>query len=76
MSTRVLTQSDVRAVLDILPATTDEGGDAEVQRLVDERTAARAARDFGRADEIRDRLAELGIVVEDTPHGAVWHRKG
>ena len=50
-------------------------GDEDIQRLVDERTAAREARDFARADEIRDRLNELEIVVEDTPHGAVWHRK-
>jgi cysteinyl-tRNA synthetase len=65
---------DVRAVLDILPAVAAEGADDDVQRLVDERTAARNARDFARADEIRDRLAAMGIVVEDTPHGAVWRR--
>jgi len=64
------------SVLDIFPAA-DAGAadDDEIQRLVDERTAAREDRDFARADEIRDRLAAMGIVVEDTPHGAVWHRK-
>jgi len=64
------------SVLDIFP--TKESAletDDEISGLVEERTAARAARDFARADEIRDRLTELGIVVEDTPHGAVWHRK-
>ena len=64
------------SVLDIFP--TKENAvetDNEISRLVDERTAARTARDFARADELRDRLTELGIVVEDTPHGAVWHRK-
>ena len=35
-------------------------------------TAARAAKDFARADEIRDRLAEIGVVVEDSPQGARW----
>ena len=67
---------EVDSVLGIFP--TAEGaadGDEDIQRLVDERTAAREARDFARADEIRDRLNELEIVVEDTPHGAVWHRK-
>ncbi|MEJ2582256.1 MAG: cysteine--tRNA ligase [Acidobacteriota bacterium] len=67
---------DVDSVLGIFPDTADEtDDDDEIQRLVDERTAAREARDFGRADELRDRLTEMGIVVEDTPHGAVWHRK-
>jgi cysteinyl-tRNA synthetase len=64
------------SVLDILPVPKSAAADdAEIQRLVEERTAARVARDFARADEIRDQLIEMGIVVEDTPHGAVWHRK-
>jgi cysteinyl-tRNA synthetase len=63
-------------VLDIVPrAEAGATDDEEIQRLVDERSAARDARDFARADEIRDQLAEMGIVVEDTPHGAVWHQK-
>ena len=49
--------------------------DEEVQQLVDERNAARTARDFARADAIRDQLAEMGVVIEDTPHGTVWHRR-
>jgi len=64
------------SVLDIFP--TKENAvetDDEISGLVEERTAARAARDFARADELRNRLTELGIVVEDTPHGVVWHRK-
>jgi cysteinyl-tRNA synthetase len=71
---RALDEAD--SVLDIFPAAdTGAADDDEIQRLVDERTAAREAREFARADEIRDRLTEMGIVVEDTPHGAVWHRK-
>jgi cysteinyl-tRNA synthetase len=63
--------------LDVAPR--DESGprdeDAEIRRLVEERTAARTARDFARADAIRQRLGELGVVVEDTPHGPVWRRR-
>jgi cysteinyl-tRNA synthetase len=64
------------SVLGIFPASkTGAADDDDIQRLVDERTAARDARDFARADELRDQLTEMGIVIEDTPHGAVWHRK-
>ncbi len=47
-----------------------EDGLARGEALLAEREAARAAKDFGRADEIRDELAELGWVVRDTPEGA------
>jgi cysteinyl-tRNA synthetase len=42
---------------------------AEVRALVDQRAAARAARDFARADELRDRIAALGWELVDTPEG-------
>ncbi len=63
------------SVLAILPAADEGGDDADIQRLVEERSGARAARDFARSDEIRDQLASKGISIEDTPHGTVWHRK-
>ncbi|WP_140908541.1 cysteine--tRNA ligase [Cognatiluteimonas lumbrici] len=49
--------------------------DARIQALVDERTAAKQARDFARADAIRAQLAGDGIVLEDTPQGVRWTRK-
>jgi cysteinyl-tRNA synthetase len=48
--------------------------DERIDALVREREAARAARDFGRADEIRDQLQAEGIVLEDGPDGTRWHR--
>jgi cysteinyl-tRNA synthetase len=55
--------------------STGEGlEDDEVDALVAERERARADRDWGRADEIRDQLQESGIVLEDTPSGSRWKR--
>ena len=53
-------------------AQPDEGAEAddEAEKLLGERQAARAAKDFERADEIRDRLAELGWEVRDSAEGA------
>ncbi|PJK00258.1 cysteine--tRNA ligase [Lysobacteraceae bacterium NML03-0222] len=53
----------------------DQGDDARIQALVDERIAAKKARDFARADAIRDQLASEGIVLEDTPQGVRWQRR-
>jgi cysteinyl-tRNA synthetase len=51
-------------------AEAEEGGDAEADALLEERQRARAEKDFERADEIRDRLAELGWEVRDSADGA------
>lgn len=48
--------------------------DARIQALVDERNAAKKARDFARADAIRKQLADEGILLEDTPQGVRWKR--
>ena len=50
------------------------GDDARIQALIDERAAAKKARDFARADAIRDQLAGEGILLEDTPQGVRWRR--
>jgi cysteinyl-tRNA synthetase len=44
--------------------------------LLEERTAARAARDWSRADELRDRLASTGVELIDGPDGTTWRRTG
>jgi len=51
-------------------AETEQGAGAEAEALLAERQEARAARDFARADEIRDRLAALGWEVRDAADGA------
>jgi cysteinyl-tRNA synthetase len=48
----------------------EEQAPEELQRLAAEREDARAARDFERADRIRDELAESGWEIRDTPEGA------
>jgi cysteinyl-tRNA synthetase len=53
----------------------EQMSDDEVNRLIDERNAAKRARDFARADAIRAQLTEAGIIVEDTKDGIRWKRK-
>ncbi len=53
----------------------DGPADEEISAWVEERQAARTAKDFARADELRDRLDAAGIVLEDTPQGTRWKRK-
>ena len=48
--------------------------DARIQALIDERAAAKKARDFARSDAIRDQLGAEGILLEDTPQGVRWKR--
>jgi cysteinyl-tRNA synthetase len=58
------------------PAVTEGGiGDAEVESLIGARTAAKKARDFAKADQIRAELLEKGIILEDTKDGIRWKRK-
>ena len=48
----------------------------EIERLVAERVAARASQDWRRADEIRDQLSELNVVIEDSVGGSTWRIEG
>ena len=56
-------------VLGLLEDKEDDAVDAELQALIDERQAARKAKNWARADEIRDLLKARGITLKDTPQG-------
>ncbi|MBO3090882.1 cysteine--tRNA ligase [Schleiferilactobacillus harbinensis] len=66
---------DLAGIFGIQFAETGELLDADVENLIEERIAARKAKNFARSDEIRDQLAQEGIILEDTPQGTRWHRK-
>jgi cysteinyl-tRNA synthetase len=63
------------SVLGIFGEEKAEMLDAEIESLIEERQTARHNRDFARSDEIRDLLAEKGIVLEDTKDGVRWKKK-
>ena len=65
----------IDTVLSIFGEQKREMLDSEIQALIDERQEARHRRDFNRADQIRDELANLGIILEDTKDGVRWKRK-
>lgn len=52
----------------------DELLDEEIEALIEKRTQARKDRNFKLADEIRDQLKEMNIIIEDTPQGIRWKR--
>jgi cysteinyl-tRNA synthetase len=60
----------------LTPSGTAEGiQDADVEKLIADRTAAKKARDFARADQVRAELLGFGIILEDTKDGVRWKRK-
>ena len=61
-------------VLGLIVDRKEEMLDAEIEKLIEERQAARKAKDFARADAIRDELLEKGIILKDTREGVQWKR--
>lgn len=61
-------------VLGIVTTVFEEMLDEEIEALIEERQAARKAKNFARADEIRNELAEKGILLKDTREGVKWSR--
>ncbi|PVY74003.1 cysteine--tRNA ligase [Pectobacterium versatile] len=56
-------------------AQVDDEEVKEIEALIQQRKDARAAKDWALADQARDRLNEMGIVLEDGPQGTIWRRK-
>ena len=46
-----------------------------IEKLINDRNQARASKDFNKADEIRNKLTDMGIEIEDTPNGTIWRSK-
>lgn len=65
---------ELTAVLGIDVSSEKELLDEEIEALILERTEAKKAKNFARADEIRDTLKDMGIVLEDTRQGVKWKR--
>ena len=61
-------------VLGILKAKENDVLDSDIEALINERTEAKKNKNFARADEIRDILKDMGIVLEDTRQGVKWKR--
>ncbi len=61
-------------VLGVRTERKKEALDEEIEALIAERQAARKAKDFKKADEIRDKLTDMGILLEDTREGVKWKR--
>lgn len=61
-------------ILGIIAEEAEELLDADIEKLIEERQAARKAKNFARADEIRNELLEKGITLLDTREGVKWKR--
>ena len=61
-------------ILGIITKRKEVSLDSKVEELISERQAARKAKDFKRADEIRDELTSMGIILEDTREGVKWKK--
>ena len=61
-------------VLGLILDKKEELLDADIEKLIEERKAARKAKDFARADAIRDELLEKGIILKDTREGVQWKK--
>ncbi len=65
---------ELTGVLGLVYNRKTEALDSEIEDLIAKRTEARKNRDFATADQIRDQLKDMGIILEDTPQGVKWTR--
>lgn len=67
---------ELGGVLGLFTKTEEKSLDDEVELLIEERNAARKAKDWAKADAIRDKLKAMNIVLKDTPNGVQWSFAG
>ena len=64
--------SELGSILGLFTKSKENSLDAEIEKLIEERNKARADKNWAKADEIRDKLKEMNIVLKDTPMGVKW----
>jgi cysteinyl-tRNA synthetase len=69
-----LLQAEPLAFLQTVHADSNNGDIAQIETLIADRAAAKAARDFARADQIRQQLSGMGVVLKDSAQGTQWER--
>ena len=67
--------NELEGILGIIYGDSGGGLDEEIEALIQARQAARSGKNWAEADAIRDKLSEMGIVLEDTPQGVKWKRR-
>ena len=66
--------NELTGVLGLLYNRQSDNLDSEIESIIEQRQAARKARNFAEADRSRDELKAKGIILEDTPQGVKWKR--
>lgn len=64
--------SELGGILGLFTKSKTNSLDAEIEAMIEERNKARAEKNWAKADEIRDKLKEMHIVLKDTPMGVKW----
>ncbi len=71
----VVQKQNIEAAKAAIPDHSNDPEAAEIESLIQQRADAKKAKDFAKADEIRDILTQKGIVITDSPNGVIWERK-